>query len=423
MRRSLPAAILCSAFLSLPAAAQEASVESGGEETITISGFISGSMFLQDDRFGFTNGHAAEWAAVEEFADDEWFLGGDVRNTRLTLGFSGPEVFRGWRAGGVLELDFFGGFSNPGPFGDEQPNPRLRLAYADLTDGRTTLRIGQFWSPIFGYVPASLSHLAFPLGYGSAGMIGWRFPGVGLYHRLTGPDAPVRAQLQLVAQRGSWVATRAELIADNLSPGEASAIPQLEARLDLGGTLGGTPWGAYVVGHFDRKDLSGPGEELAAAEVDELTGTALEVGARLTPGPLTLQGNAYRGSSIGQQLGHITQFGDISGWGAWGQVGYALSPRWSVWGFYGVADPDDEDVREAVLTPLTPLVERRDARLRNRQVDLMLRFGTGQYALALEWLRAETEWASRFRTAALPDVREQFERDAHQIALSVFYAF
>ena len=33
-------------------------------------------------------------------------------------------------------------------------------------------------------MPVSVTHLAFPLGYGATGMIGWRFPGVFLYHDL-----------------------------------------------------------------------------------------------------------------------------------------------------------------------------------------------------------------------------------------------
>src|SRR6266576_3116857 len=87
---------------------------------------------------------------------------------------------------GVLEADFFGAFSaTPAPpFADEQPQLRIRFAYADLTNGRTTIRFGQFWSPLFGEVPVSVTHVAFPLGYGATGMIGWRFPGLYLYHDL-----------------------------------------------------------------------------------------------------------------------------------------------------------------------------------------------------------------------------------------------
>lgn len=410
------AALALLAPLAAGAAAQEAA-----RPTLSFRGFISATAFVQDQSFGFGNGENAEWASSGTSTVDQWFLGGDVRNTRLTMDVAVPELGGGWTAGGMVEVDFFGGFDGAGPFNDEQPQPRLRLAYADLKKGRTTVRIGQFWSPLLGNVPASLSHIGFPLGYGSGGVVGWRFPGIGVYHTLTGADAPVRTQVTLAAFRGSWIGGN---ILENQSFGEASTIPQVEGRVDLSGKMGATGWSAYVVGHVDRKDLSGVG---AVAEDDELTGTAVELGARVTPGPLTLQGNAYWGRSIGQQLGHIVQFGDISGWGAWGQAGYALTERWSVWAFYGMANPDDGEVVDAVLVAPTPAVNRREARLENRQFATMLRYTRGPYSLGLEWLRADTDWATRTGTftggVLASDVREDFDRTANQIALSVLLAF
>ena len=48
---------------------------------------------------------------------------------------------------------------------------------------------------MFGETPVSLTHIAFPLGYGASGKIGWRFPGIFLYHDLT-----VRENLEFYAQ-------------------------------------------------------------------------------------------------------------------------------------------------------------------------------------------------------------------------------
>lgn len=381
---------------ALPATAQEPE----GPD-IRLGGFISASAFAQDQSFAFSNGQAAEWAAPEEATVDPWFLGGDVRNTRLTLRIGGPVVVGEWKANGVIEGDFFGPLSGTGAFSGEQAAMRVRLAYVDLTNGRTTLRIGQAWAPLFGFFPASLSHIAFPLGYGAAGVVGWHFPGIFVHHTLTGPEDPLTARLTLAALRGSWNDPE-----NDLGPGEASLVPQLEGRIDLEGKAGGTlPWSAYLVGHLDRKDLSGVGARFTTPEEgeDELTGTALEVGARLTPRNWTLHGNAYRGRAIGQQLGHITQFGDITGWGAWAQAGYAFTPQWSAWLFAGTADPDDEDV-----------IASGNARLRNVSVSPMLRYTLGAYALGLEWLRSTTEWSLE---------GEPRSRSANQVALSVFYSF
>src|SRR5690606_17687164 len=247
--------VLLQAFQPVPAVAQQ--VRSGGEETITIRGFISATLFVNDQLFALSNGQSAIWAEFPELERDAYYHGGDVRNTRLGLDFNGPAVFGDWRARGTLEGDFFGGFVGTGAFSDEQPQLRLRLAYADLTDGRTTVRLGQYWAPVFGYIPESLSHIAFPLGWGGGGLIGWRFPGLFIYHDLT-PDRPTRVEIQFAALRGSW---SDEPVLDDVSAGEATLAPQLELRLDFGRRPAtGTQWGAFLAGHWDHKDLSGPGD-------------------------------------------------------------------------------------------------------------------------------------------------------------------
>ncbi|HEX7119353.1 MAG TPA: hypothetical protein VF212_11220 [Longimicrobiales bacterium] len=383
--------------LPLPAPAQDAErgdVEPGGEETLTIRGFVSGTLFVDDQFFALDNGQNALWADLPELEEDEWFHGGDVRNTRITLEFNGPELFDNWRAGAVVEADFFGGFTGTGAFSDEQPNPRLRLAYADITNGRTTVRLGQMWSPTFGYVPESLSHIAFPLGWGAGGLIGWRFPGLFLYHEIT-TDEPWDVELQLAAFRGSWVD---EDDPDEVSDGEATLMPQLEARFGIGRSPErGTNWEAFIAAHVDHKDRSGPGDDTDR----ELDGWAVNGGFRIRPGRFTILANGYVGEAIGQLFAQILQFDDFEGWGAQGQVGYAFGRGWSVWAFYGIDDPDDDD--DELL------------RLENQIVATMIRYQVRQYAVGLEWFRAMTDHRLVF----------DGERDvaANQIALSVRYDF
>src|SRR5205807_850394 len=134
---------------------------------------------------------------------DKSIFDGDVRNTRINFTFNSTPVLGKWSPRATLEADFFGTFTSAPPFGDEQPQFRVRFAFVDLSNGRTTLRIGQFWSPMFGEVPVSVTHLAFPLGYGATGMVGWRFPGVFLYQDLSAAGAPLTVQLQLAAMKGS----------------------------------------------------------------------------------------------------------------------------------------------------------------------------------------------------------------------------
>src|SRR5712664_4858395 len=210
-------AVALAAFLGGPSAVcAQQSVKLGAGDTLTISGFINATMFNNRGLFDFGQGQNAEWASLAQPATDQGFLDGDIRNTRIRFDFASGPVLGKWTAKATLEADFFGAFNGAPPFGDEQPQLRARHAFVDLTNGRTTLRIGQFWSPMFGEVPVSLTHIAFPLGYGATGMVGWRFPGVFLYHDLT-PGKPLTVQLQVAAFKGSG-----PVVTSGIGSGEAS---------------------------------------------------------------------------------------------------------------------------------------------------------------------------------------------------------
>ncbi|MDX1674866.1 MAG: hypothetical protein R3314_08740 [Longimicrobiales bacterium] len=376
-------------------AAQVAPASSTG---LTISGFISATMYAQNQPFGlFTQGQAANTAPPVERTEDRWFHGGDVRNTRLSLRFF-REQDDDWITSATFEVDLFGGFASNEPFGDEMPIPRLRLAYADLSNGTTTLRIGQMWSPSFGAVPNSLSHIAFPLGYGSGGVIGWRFPGIAVHHTLaSGEDGPL-TRLQVAALAGSWSHVTGGAGPTFPSAGEAGLFPQLEARLDVAGEAEFGAWNAYVVGHIDQKDPDGIGVD---GGQDPLTGTALEVGGKVVPGPVTLQGNLYYGQAVGQLLAAITQVGDYDGVGGWAQIGYRLSDRVSLWAFGGMDDARDGGATLPV-----------GARDKNQILSAMFRYDLPGYSMGLEWLNANTDFVGVAESTS-----------ATQISVSVFYAF
>jgi len=352
--------------------------------------------------FVLWNGQNAEWAALAQPATDKNYSAADVRNTRINFTFAGSPVLGKWSPRGVIEADFFGAyaFSPPlatataPPFADEQPQLRIRLAFADLTNGRTTVRIGQYWSPLFAEVPVSITHVAFPLGYGAAGMIGWRYPGIYLYHDLN-PGKPTAMQLVLAAFEGSGPEVGA---GSGIGQGEASAKPQLEARLNVTHRTSNFSWSAYVVGHVDWKDTTAVG-----VQTPDVTGSAVEVGANVTSGKFTIHGNAYTGKNIGQQFGHITQqissAGTIQGWGGWVQGGYEFTPHWGAWLFYGMDDPND--AKSPGLTG--------NFRSKNTDVAGMLRFRAGRYQLGAEYFRANTTWATSGK------------QHAGQVALSVMY--
>ena len=382
----------CLALLAAAASAQ-ATLQLGGAGTLTLKGFISATAFGQDQNTTFANGQNAEFPAGAQCKVDCWFGGGDIRNTRLTLAFDGPKLFGDWKAGGTVEMDFFGGFANPlnSAFEGQQPVPRLRLGYLQLTNGSTTVQLGQQWAPLFGNTAVSLSHIAFPLGYGSAGDIGWRFVGLFVIQKLTDKDAPVAADITTAIMSGSWNGpgcANDNTNCENWQTAGNASWPQFEARFNVGGKMGdkGT-WSSYVVGHYDVKDLSGAGNSgcghpegspppCGPSNSDRLTGSAIEIGAKFQIGPVLIQGNGYDGLAIGQQFGAITQFGKIRSVGGWAQIGFDITPMWSLFGFWGIDDPKNADVA-AWVSPTA-------GRMKNTQYAGMLRWKCGQLAFGLE---------------------------------------
>jgi len=301
-------------FLLAWATVASAQNVSTSPEGLTFHGFIDATAFLQNQNVTFGNGQNAEFPNPPQTHSNRWFLDGDVRNTRLTLGFNGPKLDNGIKLNATIEGDFFGGFNGTGGFSNAQEIPRLRLAFIDLVRNHTTIRIGQGWAPLFGTVASSYSHIAFPLGYGSAGDIGWRFPGIWLIQ-----DVNPNMKVTVALLRNTWNAPQD--VTNSQSAGQASRIPQVEGRVDFNGKSGTTTWNSYVVGHVDKKNLNGAG----AATTNSLTGWAVEAGGKVTAGPGVLQGNIYDGKAIGQQFGQLAQFGDIKSAGAWVQAGYNIT--------------------------------------------------------------------------------------------------
>src|SRR5438128_3732723 len=167
-RMRFPAGALI-VFLLAWAAVASAQNVSTGTDGLSVKGFIDTTAFLQNQNFTFGNGQNAEFPNPPQTKTHRWFLDGDVRNTRVTLGFNGPKLENGLKLNATLEGDFFGGFNGTGAFSNAQATPRLRLAYVDLVRGKTTIRIGQNWAPLFGTTARCYSHIPIPLGLGPAG--------------------------------------------------------------------------------------------------------------------------------------------------------------------------------------------------------------------------------------------------------------
>ena len=387
---SVVAAVLLTAAVS---SAQ--TVQLGTDTSITFKGFLDATFFGQNQAFTFGNGQNAEFPVPPQTSTDRWFYGGDVRNTRLTMVFNGPKIAGDWKVNGTLETDFFGGTNGTGAFAEQQEIYRLRLAFIDVTNGSTTVRFGQQWAPLFANTAVSLSHIAFPLGYGAAGDVGWRFPGIFVYQNLTPKGAPISADLQFAVMQNSWSLPAGAV--DNNNDGNAGT-PQFELRANVGGKAGDMSWSAYAVGHYDQKDLSGAG---ASAPHDKLTSSAVEIGAKFQLAGLLIQGNGYTGHGMGNNFGALTQFGRIQSTGGWAQVGYDFTKNWGLFAFWGEETPKKGDVLASGNT-----------RIKNEMYSGLLRWRSGPFSLGLEWLH------DKLTTGAAEVITK-----ADQVALSAKYDF
>jgi hypothetical protein len=403
--------------------------------TFALKGFVSGSIYLQDTAFLSGQGNGAIFGPAD-LSTDKLLLGGDVRQTQLKFTVAGPEVLGGATPNAVIEIDMLGGHqvsSVPAPTGavvvrdsmgntvgtgaatngvtssaqgDESVLPRLRLAYAELNWGGGThmLRVGQQHNLLILMIPASASHIGVPLGY-AAGQLGWRTPAVTYLHKMSvGNDTKLDLHLQI--NRNSWIdnfpvcgpgmappAAGANCLPAGISMGEASGLPQVEGRLILSGGKAPSPWPyyppnvwmVYLVGHWDQKDLSGVGARAAGSARDTMQTVVGALGAKATLGPFVLAANGWYGKNAGGVYGHVIQMQvpsapDVSGFGAWGQLGFSASKELSFWAFGGIDKPNEADAKAASLT-----------RLQNVQVAGQVAYKDGPYVLSLELLHVWTK--------------------------------
>jgi len=432
--------------------------------TLVVKGLVSGSMFVQNVP-AVGNGSALLFGPYK-VARDGWGFGGDVRQTRLTFTIRGPEVLAGAIPTGVVEMDLGGYNYQVTPVGglsavlgqqsidpmtgrvvttpvaipyntitnesrfDENIVPRMRLAYIELNwnQSQDILRVGQYHNLLLFMIPSSASHLASPLGYG-AGELGWRSPGVTYLHRFkVSPDFNLDFGVQI--NRNSWrdelppcpsappnapgggyplqtQSPAANCLPNNVSFGEASLLPQVQARIDAFGGLATNPlpmyiptlWAAYISGTWDIKDLTGAGNATLPTSPpppgrvyrDTMTTYAVQGGAKIQLGPLLIAANGWYGQNAGNVFGHIFQMQDpsgpdVSGFGAWGQIGLGLGTHFSLWAFMGIDKPNEAQAIAAGSSFQVAGVTR----LQNIQAAAQLLYTDGPIQIGLEYLHVAT---------------------------------
>lgn len=371
--------------------------------SVALHGFIDATAFSQNKSFTFANGQNAEYPIP---GSKGRLSGVDIRNTRFWFDLTGAKVAGDWTGGAHLEMDFFGGNNGTGPYSQEQPLPRLRQAYMVLENPLTgsSFKIGQQWDLMFPLddLPNSLSHIAFPLGYGT-GIIGWRFPGIvfsqDLNHGSTGPQW----RLDVGAFEGTWNGPGSPV--NYISAGNAGFRPQIEARLHVEQPK---EWMLFAAAHWSQINLAGVGGTEPTPVKRQFSSEALEVGGQWTPGQWVLRSVAYTGRGIGQIFGDLSQFGDIKDTGAYVMGGYKFTSNWSANVFYAFSKPNSNDVVRWLNHGATGL-------LKDRQVAANVQYTVGDYAFALEWIHAVLNSTS--------NGVNRVSTSGNQINMSAYYKF
>jgi len=371
--------------------------------SVAFHGFIDATAFSQTKSFTFGNGQNAEYPVPGSAGN---LSGVDVRNTRFWFDLTGAKVAGDWTGGAHLEMDFFGGNNGTGAYSQEQPLPRLRQAYMVLENpvSGSTIKIGQQWDLMFPLddLPDSLSHIAFPLGYGT-GIVGWRFPGIVYSQLLNTAAGGPQWRMDVGAFEGTWSGPGNEV--NYVSAGNAGFRPQIEAKLHVEQEK---EWMLFLAGHWSQINLAGVGDTEPTPIRRKFSSTAVELGGQWTPGPWVFKSVIYDGQGIGEIFGDLSQFGDIKDKGGYVSGGYKFTPHWSANVFYAMSKPSTSDVIEWLDNGSTGL-------LKNRQVAANVQYAVGDYAFALEWIHAILNTTTNGET--------RLTTGGNQVNLSAMYKF
>ena len=329
-------------------------VSPGNDWSFGFHGLAGASIYVQDTPTFVLNGQGPLLPLTKPAGGIT--TGADIRQSRFNFSVAGPRVLWGATPKAVLEIDLFG-LNSPGGFGEVSVYSRVRLAYAELNWGSDLVRVGQDHNLIFGLVPESIGHIAFPVTYFN-GLIGWREPGVTYSH--TFPLGASKLELALQLNKSDW---------QNPTDFGQSTVNDLNVDLgQLSGFLGAegrvkftSPHVmAFVAGHYNHVEGTHAGDLVAPPMAGNPPAPAIPnrnwdvlagvLGVKLNWFGFQLLANAYVGKNLGPLLGDLLQFqtaNDVREWGGWLQAGYTILPGFSIWAIAGTSRPTTADIAQA----------------------------------------------------------------------------
>jgi len=360
-------------------AAPPAPAPEPSEFKFAMHGFAGVSFYVQDTPSFVLNGTGPLLPLIAPTTGIT--TGADIRQSRFNFSVTGPKVM-GATPKAVLEIDLFG-LNSPGGYGEVSAYSRVRLAYAEMNWGNDVLRLGQDHELILGgIVPDSLAHIAFLSTYFN-GQLGWREPGLGIFHTIPMDKDKLELALQIIKSDWQNPTDFGNSTVDDLNVdyGQLSGYPGFEARVKYSSDL----ITAFIAGHFNHVAGSNANTLVVAPATtptrdwDVIAGVAT---VKLTYSGLNVVVSGYTGKNTGPLLGEMLQFfvtNDVHEWGGWAQVGYEITKELSATVVGGLARPNSSDVQAA-----------GGGRAQSSMVGGMIRYKVGGFAFGPEFYHVIT---------------------------------
>ena len=289
---------------------------------VLVNGFFTNARVNNSDVPQFVDSLAAASAA-----------GGTIRQTRLGVLVTDPDVLRGSFAG-EIDVDFFGG-QQPSSGGRTFPLLRLRRAVGTVSWQHAQLLVGQESPLVAERSPRSLASVGFP-DFAGAGNLWLWLP----QFRATFEQGYTLRLAEQVAVLAPTAGTAQGLFTTQPDSAERSRRPYLQGRVRLA-------WGPTD----DPSEIAIGGHLGWLASGDSLfQSRAVTADARVKLGPVELVGEAFSGKAlaglggggIGQNVGPTGV--QVRTKGGWGQLNVRPRREVMLGGGCGLDDPDDGDL-------------------------------------------------------------------------------
>ncbi|HEY2516438.1 MAG TPA: hypothetical protein VGI39_36460 [Polyangiaceae bacterium] len=356
-----------------------------------LHGIVGASFYVQDSPLFVLNGQGPLLLLGAAPKDQGFVTGADIRQSRFNFSVAGPRVFGGAIPKAVLEIDLFG-LNSPGGFGEVSAYERVRLAYAELKWDNDVIRFGQDHQLIIALIPEGMGHMAFPATY-TAGLLGWREPGIGYFHTVPIADSETHAKAEFALQvmKSDWANpsdfgtdTKTDL---NVDLGQLSGFPGVEARAKFSNDH----FMAFVAGHWNHVQGTHAGDlpdAPAAIPTRNWDVLAATVGVKFTAGKFSLLANGYMGQNTAPMLGEqlvFTTSNDVFEVGGWAQALYAITPHLNVSVLGGTGQPKGSDVQAAAAAAFAASGKATSLRASNSVIGGMIRYQEGGFAVGPEF--------------------------------------